>query len=130
MPEYVPRADAGLLGLDSFTQAYLECAEWSGIDDGEREAFESSVSPGWSDVSIRRAEQTCSDFRAIAGDLLDEIDDAQAGHDLWLTRNRHGCGFWDRGLGKVGDTLTELAHPYGEAHVFFDAETETLELSD
>ena len=26
-------------------------------------------------------------------------DEAQAGHDFWLTRNGHGVGFWDRGLG-------------------------------
>lgn len=36
------------------------------------------------------------------------------GHDLWLTRNRHGSGFWDRGHGEIGDKLTELAHAAGE----------------
>lgn len=34
----------------------------------------------------------------------------QVGHDLWLTAQHHGTGFWDRGLGTVGDRLTELAH--------------------
>jgi len=128
VPEYQPRATPA--ELDTFTQAYLESAEWCGIDDEEREAFELSVSPKWSDESIRRAEQTCADFRSVAGKLLDGINDDQVGHDLWLTRNHHGCGFWDRGLGKVGDALTELAHLYGEAYVFFDAEAEILELSD
>ena len=29
------------------------------------------------------------------------------GHDFWLTSQGHGAGFWDRGLGEVGDTLTD-----------------------
>ena len=35
----------------------------------------------------------------------------QCGHDLVLTANHHGTGFWDRGLpGDAGDKLTEAAH--------------------
>lgn len=30
----------------------------------------------------------------------------QAGRDLWFTRNGHGVGFWDRGLGQIGQDLT------------------------
>lgn len=40
-------------------------------------------------------------------------------HDYWLTRNHHGAGFWDRGLGKTGDRLTSLAYD-GEYHVYLD----------
>jgi hypothetical protein len=29
------------------------------------------------------------------------------GHDLWLTSCGHGTGFWDRGLGDLGDRLTD-----------------------
>lgn len=36
-----------------------------------------------------------------------------AGHDFLLTRNRHGAGYWDRGLGELGERLTAAAHPYG-----------------
>ena len=28
-----------------------------------------------------------------------------AGHDLWLTTNNHGTGFWDRGMGGIGQRL-------------------------
>lgn len=35
------------------------------------------------------------------------------GHDLALTRNRHGAGFWDRGTGHEGDRLTQAAHEAG-----------------
>lgn len=43
---------------------------------------------------------------------------SQAGHDLILTANGHGAGFWDRGLGEAGDRLTQAAKTEGE----FDAE--------
>ena len=43
---------------------------------------------------------------------------AQLGHDIWLTRNRHGVGFWDRGLGDLGDKLTKAAHTLGESCVY------------
>lgn len=35
------------------------------------------------------------------------------GHDFILTRNHHGAGFWDRGLGDLGDRLTKASDPYG-----------------
>jgi hypothetical protein len=31
------------------------------------------------------------------------------GHDYILTSGRHGAGFWDRGLGALGDVLTQAA---------------------
>ncbi len=42
----------------------------------------------------------------------------QIGHDFWLTRCRQGVGFWDRGLGDLGDELTELARSFGELHLY------------
>ena len=32
-------------------------------------------------------------------------DESRAGNDYWYTRNGHGTGFWDRGLGELGDKL-------------------------
>jgi hypothetical protein len=42
----------------------------------------------------------------------------QFGHDLALTRNGHGAGFWDRGLGESGDVLTAWADSLGTLHIF------------
>jgi hypothetical protein len=33
----------------------------------------------------------------------------QIGHDYVLTSGHHGAGFWDRGLGELGDQLTAAA---------------------
>jgi hypothetical protein len=54
-------------------------------------------------------------FFDLAYDLLDDypLTAEQLGHDLILTANRHGAGFWDRGLGELGEKLTTLAHSLG-----------------
>ena len=44
------------------------------------------------------------------------------GHDLWLTRNGHGAGFWDRGLDDLGERLSAAARSLGEAYSYIDAE--------
>jgi hypothetical protein len=42
----------------------------------------------------------------------------QAGHDLWLTSNGHGAGYWDRGLGDIGDKLTKAAKENGSVDLY------------
>lgn len=57
----------------------------------------------------------CQEFQKINAELLGKAygaalgryDATQAGHDFWLTRNGHGAGFWDRGLGHIGEALSE-----------------------
>jgi len=45
------------------------------------------------------------------------------GHDLALTRNRHGAGFWDRGLpGDAGEVLTDWAHSLGSKETIIPGE--------
>lgn len=46
-------------------------------------------------------------------------DDAQAGRDLWFTRQGHGVGFWDREAlkGYLGEGLSAAAKRLGEAYV-------------
>lgn len=39
-------------------------------------------------------------------------------HDFALTRNHHGAGFWDRGLGEHGHALTDAAHAAGAAELY------------
>jgi hypothetical protein len=43
----------------------------------------------------------------------------QIGHDYVLTSGGHGAGFWDRGLGELGDKLTEACKtPYREWYLY------------
>ena len=51
--------------------------------------------------------------RAIAA-RPDYNDMQQIGHDWWLTTQGHGAGFWDRGLGNIGATLTATCDGYSD----------------
>lgn len=51
----------------------------------------------------------------------EEYSEERVGHDLWLTRNHHGAGFWSRpdhrdpaDLHDVARRLTDAAHALGE----------------
>jgi hypothetical protein len=103
--------------------AYLDCALWAGLDwvEGEDSSEPLEKRFSVSDVS----EETRAAVASELGDFLDDcasdlegILPDQVGHDFYLTRNRHGAGFWDRGLGDVGDRLTAAAHVYGESELY------------
>ena len=101
--------------IDTILCHYLACAVWTGTGD-DREPLDST---GWTaddfhGSSIDKARFEVERFVSLAGDLLDGLSDESIGHDFWLTRNGHGTGFWDRGLGDVGDRLSEIARRFGE----------------
>lgn len=126
MSEYVCRAELPA-DLDAFTRGYLECAEWCGLMEEDRKAFELAVSPSWRTDSLQDTIDECQDFQDANEEMLDGLDMAQAGHDFFLTRNRHGAGFWDRGHPeRIGRALSDAAHAYGGTNVWFDANTETI----
>ena len=50
---------------------------------------------------------------------LSHLGDADSfASDFVLTRNHHGAGFWDRGLGADGDKLTKMSRPYGSVGLY------------
>ena len=108
--------------LEEFLRGYLVAALWSSTSthpqtgqdvDLDSDNFE------WGEHQEDRLKAEATKFFERYRDDLelytDQIsyDPSQgtaydyAGHDLWLTRNGHGCGFWDRGLGDVGLRLTK-----------------------
>jgi len=63
----------------------------------------------------------CDGFIADNWALIQETGQSaeQCGHDLWLTRNGHGVGFWDRGYDlAIGDALTRAAHLAGARDLY------------
>lgn len=71
----------------------------------------------FSDDLWDKIQQVCKDFFDAKWTDLGDIDPHQAGHDFMLTRQGHGTGFWDRGLGDKGDRLTRHAKVYGEHNI-------------
>lgn len=106
--------------LERALGAYIECALWSTVgDDGE--PLDATYGPDdLSEEAQAKMRGDVSDFFEGCADLIavSGLTPEQVGHDFWLTRNRHGAGFWDRGLGEVGEQLTEMAHPYGSCDLY------------
>ena len=91
--------------LEKFLTGYLKAALFSTTDessDSGGEPLDKNYTVNdFSFTALEIAKKDCKAFQeANAADLAD-IDCEQAGHDFWLTRNRHGTGFWDRGY-KIG----------------------------
>ena len=117
-------------GLDDFTIAYIECMLWSSTDNTDENTGGDPLDKNYSIDDIAPEAMTkivadCERFQRENATLLAEAEynssrsrewskEELAGHDFWLTRVGHGCGFWDRDLGEVGDKLTEAAKKFGE----------------
>jgi hypothetical protein len=107
--------------LDDFTDAYIECALWSSTDDDGTPLDD--IDADLSDDARDALSVECCLFIEANAELLAQYVErgrsmADAGHDFWLTRNGHGAGFWDRGLGALGDELTAMTKPYGSCDLY------------
>lgn len=135
----VPEPD----GLDEFLAAYLEAALWSTNDESDEsggEPFDKNY--GEDDIAPETLDRMRADCIAFlnhrhGGRLIEIAErlDAEgkwslpggagcsiveyAGHDFWLTRNGHGCGFWDGDWPKgIAEGLDKLAHDFGAFDVY------------
>ena len=117
--------------INTITEHYLIALLWTMPGDEECENPGDGIE--LSDLPVETIEKAKHDvigFVNACGALFDQAmecyDDgygqhqaagsaeAAFGHDFALTRNGHGCGFWDRdseGLPKfLGDALTRVCH--------------------
>jgi hypothetical protein len=106
--------------LTEFQLAYVVAMLWSTNDESDEQGGDPlDANYDYGDLSPEALEtviKDCETFQTLAKPWLTFAgDDSQNGHDLWLTRNGHGCGFWDRGYSKpVSDKLSEIAESMGE----------------
>jgi hypothetical protein len=98
--------------MDAFTQAYLETLAFT--EEGD------THDPGMEAISAELIESSARDCARFQEENQELIygDEAWAGHDFWLTRNRHGAGFWDGGWPEHGDQLTRAAHAFGPVECY------------
>lgn len=102
--------------LSACAQQYLETALWSSSDEDDKPLNRQFSVSDFAPEAIQQAEKDCLDF--LSTNDVGDLDEEQVGHNFWLTRNRHGVGFWDLGLGALGDRLTKAAHVYGSCDVY------------
>lgn len=104
--------------LSAMTLGYLEAALWSTSDYSDESNNPEMLDANFSisDISDEFKEQAskdCAELYKKIADLLTDDDNRgnfnreQIGHDFWLTRNRHGAGFWD-GDYVNGDAITKI----------------------
>ena len=135
-------ADTLERGREDFMRGYVEAMLFANTfveRPGEEESTGEGVAywfqgPGrwWEDtpVDLTYAENFWECFAYVIlsldyGKRADQWFSAElAGHDFALTRNGHGTGFWDRGMGAIGDMLTEECKPYGEHHVIINVDND------
>lgn len=107
--------------VDGIVKGYVDAMFWT----EEEEVKDKNVSD-LAPETVQSINTDVKNFYAKAQGLLDaapdeytdQYGDEQIGHDFWLTRNGHGAGFWDRGLGELGDKLTELCKQFGESNLY------------
>ena len=128
--------DISDIDIDDVVQGYIEAALWADCIPAEADEDHPDHNPNWEsggqtdlDVSdddrayVRRlctmfVQENLADciayieshgeWRGPEDSLGNTYYSAEAclGHDLRMTSGGHGVGFWDRGLGDLGDRLT------------------------
>lgn len=106
--------------LDRVLSGYLICALWSSMDHQSSEPFDSHSPFDIHPTSLEKARAICTSFLKTISEIYPNIsqEDSKLGHDLWLTQNRHGAGFWDGDYSDHGDALTKAAHDLGEVDCY------------
>jgi hypothetical protein len=109
--------------LKGFVNSYLGTASWVTCDSGE-----------CTDFTREAKKQALNDCKQFVDKVFSAMDketaervlnrpgsdlENLAGHDFFLTRNRHGAGFWDKedvyGVNEA-KILTDISHEMKEAN--------------
>lgn len=114
---------------DAFLRGYLRAMIFTESDDsGEPLDKDSNADERVHESLLALATKDCAEFRRRAADpdgvgytfedlVPDEVLE-DAGSDLWFTRNRHGCGFWDGDWPEPqASLLTLAAKSFGETWI-------------
>jgi hypothetical protein len=122
--------------IGAMVQGYLECQLWAGLDTSRED--NSDNNPNY-DENYDVADVSIEYVQHVTDELIDVVTQHPLavrmylnareregydrnelfGHDFYLTREHHGAGFWDRGLGDLGEYLTKVAQTYGSAEMLY-----------
>lgn len=118
-----------VVNVADVVNAHLAAMLWTNTKPDDNGYFEDDYGP--QDATQELAQKLAEELETVPHALLQEYlhsnSAEQFGHDMSLTRDGHGAGFWDRGLGELGDKLTEWANSLGELHVFDDFTNQVAE---
>lgn len=108
------------IDIDAFVLSYLATAAWVTCESSKEnhEFTEPAKHRAMEDcekfiheVQDKLGMEKANELLTIPGNDLTYL----APHDFFLTRNRHGAGFWDKPehYGEYADILTEIAQAQG-----------------
>lgn len=118
-----------------FARGYVDCLCWIGhvLPSSEEDADLAELDTPdqlpypFHTSALATFHADIESFLDYGGDTWELLEEAVAtgyvtwaklGHDLWLTRNGHGAGYWDRGLGEIGTELTKAAKALGSQDLY------------
>lgn len=111
--------------LDEMFAGYVETAIWASPEDDDGKNLDGNTAENIApeDLALMRVE--CQKFIIRTQEILGAIPDLDwglVGHEFWLTRNRHGAGFWDNPEKWGGDfnacQLTDTSTMMGERYLY------------
>jgi hypothetical protein len=110
-----------IFDLNPFARAYVTALFFADCGEDGQPASDADLAP----ETVARIAADCAAFESanaanIAGGCKrgsgEYTTAEQAGHDFYLTRQRHGVGFWDGDWPEPAATrLTDAAHAFKEA---------------
>ena len=108
------------MNIETIFRAYVACALWSSTDDNDQPLDDGRDIDDLPAETLAKMREDVTSFVAANKADLDRsaLDYEQIGHDFWLTRNGHGAGFWDRGIGAVGERLTSASKAYSSVDLY------------
>jgi hypothetical protein len=132
-------ANANTMNVEIVLDHYIIAALWSSNDNSDEETGGDPLDKNYSredidEDSIQEMRDEVTRFVEINHKAIQTWDqgnttpEEQAGHDFWLTRNGHGCGFWEDewGTKAIRDQLTKSANRFGERYLFVNDDTNTI----
>jgi hypothetical protein len=111
------------MNIDKILLGYLEAALWTEEETILEETGVQIDIDMVTDATKDNIKKDIEKFISLAGETaINEVIDTNGedylGHDILLTRNRHGAGFFDRGY-ENEKVLEDAAHELGEIHIFY-----------
>lgn len=121
------------LGLESlyseernaYVSGYIEAALFAGVQDENGDEIDGLDADDFTPEALASFRQDLDDFMKANRGLIDQAmanshynEYNQVGADFFFTRCGHGVGFWDRGLGDIGQQLSDAAKVYGGSDIY------------
>lgn len=106
--------------VKEIVNGYLDAVYWLNDDEQEMGMSDAYLSQDAKDGIYKDCERffELSYELIFSEDYTDNLD--QVGCDLYLTRNGHGAGFWDRDYpNNLGDKLTEIVNVHFSEECYY-----------